>query len=138
MEEDIQEGMQTPSKSWDLAFSTMLRSPPARACRWSTKKLLSLLLETLMGDLLYARGCAHNIKALKMDLESEIRTRRDFSSGVESEVGGVKQPCHVEAEPGLDRRLPDSCFWSLCFHVPSWQKGVGSGRVAELETLICK
>lgn len=35
------------------------------------------------------------------------------------------------------RGPPDSCFWALRFCVPSWQKGVGSWRGAELEILIC-
>lgn len=35
-----------------------------------------------MGDLLCAGRYAHNVKALKTDLESEVRTGRDFPSGV--------------------------------------------------------
>lgn len=75
------------------------------------KRLLFLLLETLMGDLLCSRGYAHNFKALKMDLESEVRTGRDFSSGVKSEVGGVKPPAMEMAE--LDVGLLTPAF-GLC------------------------
>lgn len=98
----------------DLALSIVLRSPPARACWWSTKRLLSLLY-TLLGDLLCAGRYARNAKALKMDLESEVRTGKDFPSGVNRRREEWSR-LHVEAESWLDVGLLTPAF-GLCASV---------------------
>lgn len=78
-----------------------------------------------MGDLLCARRYAQNMKALKMDLDSEVRTRRASNCGLSSVLlrCGLRgrrgeAACHVEAESGLDLGLLTPAFGpgaSMCF-----------------------
>ena len=107
-----------------------------------------ILLWMMTGDLLFARMYACNTKALKTDLESEVRTIRDSDCGLSSALFrcGIQGGRWWSRLPGghasrsrawVGRRPPDSSFGSLCLCVLSWQEGVGSRRAAELEILIC-